>query len=430
MRIAIVSTISLICGLFFLQYTQAPKPLSPDPVADNVEKAHQQIWTRFMDKYNVLIDYADFSGAYPRPTAEENKKNQPNALAWWTPVENGSMFNGLYLDGMCRRYAKTQKSSDKEKARTLAKGLLFLASVGDKPGIIARSVATDGKTPPAMGSNDQSSPWFYGLWRYANSGIPDAKEKQKVISKMTEIANVYLTTGWRIPTMSYAPAKYRNSFANFDWEAAPRMLFISRALYQLTKDEKWNQIYQSAAKESGGTPARTRLEICRAGMHFEKNKTNRWTGVTSTVDLLALWEMENDPAMRAAYEEGLNASAKSASETISLWKKFDIAQPAAFNGDWRLLNQWWKPQHSEQDALDVAKVQNDELVKMSPRRVQELHHMREPIWMSWIVTMSRDKAFVDSHRKEMLEMLGHFQYDKLYYSQFFPVESIWFRLHE
>src|SRR5688500_19971898 len=51
-----------------------------------------------------------------------------------------------------------------------------------------------------------------------------------------------------------------------------------------------------------------------------------YTTLFRSVDLLALWEMEEDPAMRAAYEEGLNASAKSAAETISLWKKFDNDQ--------------------------------------------------------------------------------------------------------
>ena len=65
-------------------------------------------------------------------------------------------------------------------------------------------------------------------------------------------------------------------------------------------------------------------------MHFEKNKVNRWTGVSGVVDLLALYEMEKDPVIRKAYEEGLNASAKSAAETLSLWKKFDENKTESF----------------------------------------------------------------------------------------------------
>ncbi|WP_315815548.1 hypothetical protein [Paraflavitalea speifideaquila] len=273
-----MKTINLfVASLFLLAF------LGQDPIAEashsdisqaknSVEEAHRQIWLRFIDQYSILIDYADFSGNYPRPTAEEYKTNKPNALAWWTPTENGSMFNGLYMDGMCRRWLSTRNDNDKEKAKTLAKGLLFLASIGDTPGFIGRSVATDGRTPPAMGSNDQSSPWFYGLWRYLETGIPDQKERRKIISKMVEVANVYLTTNWKIPATSYSPAKFRNSFASFDWEGAPRILFISKALYSLTKDEKWNTIYLNAARERSGSENKSRLDICGAGMHFEKIK--------------------------------------------------------------------------------------------------------------------------------------------------------------
>ncbi len=404
---------------------------TPSEIAEkNIERAHQEIWKRFIDKNNILIDFTDLNGIYHRPTKEEFLTNKPNALAWWTPVENGSMFNGLYLDGICHRWMKTKSSSDREKARRLAGGLLFLASVGDTPGFIARSVASDGKTPPAMGSNDQSSPWFYGLWRYLQTPMPDAAERKLIITKMTEIANVYIGTEWRIPTTSYSPSKFRNSFASFNWEGAPRILFITKALYQLTSDEKWNNIYKKSVYASGGDENKTRLQLCRAGMQFEKNKLNRWTGVSGVVDLLALWEMETDTELKKAYEEGLNASARSAAEGVRLWHQFDNKERPKFEGNWRLLNQWWKPQHSEQDALDVAQVQNSELVKMSPRRVQELNYMREPVWMSWIVTMAKDKTIIEENKEEIISLLGHFEFSQMHYSQFFPTEVVWFRLQK
>lgn len=408
-------------------------PVAQDSIArnsgnDQVELAHEQIWHRFIDEHNVLIDFADYDGSFARPEPDEYRNLKPNALAWWTPTENGSMFNGLYLDAMCRRWMRTGLAADREKARRLAAGLLFLASVGDKPGFIARSVATDGKTPPAMGSNDQSSPWFYGLWRYLYTGLAADAEKQLIIAKMTEVAEALVQTGWRIPTMSYSPSRYRNSFATFDWEGAPRILFITKAMHNLTGDDKWHQLYIRAAQESSGEYQPNRLEICRQGMHFEQNKTNRWTGVSGVVDLLALWEMENDPTYKRAYEEGLNVSAQRAAEGIGLWRRFDSRDTHFFQHDWRVLNQWWRPQHSEQDALDVAATQHSELVKASPRRVQELHYMREPIWMSWIVTMAPDQRIVNQYRAEIVKMIDTFSYDTFYYSQFFPVESVWYRL--
>ncbi|WP_336515036.1 hypothetical protein [Pollutibacter soli] len=427
-KLVFISSLAFISAGINTPGHEEPSPARLLKAEKNIEKAHTEIWKKFIDQYNVLIDFTDVDGSYDRPTREEFLENKPNALAWWTPVENGSMFNGLYLDGICERWMQTKNKSDKEKAARLVKGLLFLASVGDTPGFIARSVATDGKTPPAMGSNDQSSPWFYGLWRYLQTSMPDKKEREKIIAKMTEVANVYISTDWKIPATSYSPSKFRNSFASFNWEGAPRILFISKALYQLTSDGKWNSIYKKAMHEAGGEENKTRLQLCREGMHFEKNKVNRWTGVSGVVDLHALWEMETDPELKRIYEEGLNASAKSAAEGLKLWHQFDSNNQQKFEKNWRLLNQWWKPQRSEQDALDVADTQVKELVKMSPRRVQELHYMREPIWMSWIVTMAADKNITAQHKSEIIDMLGYFDFPQMRYSQFFPVEVVWYRL--
>ena len=395
-----------------------------------MENAHREIWRRFVDEHGILIDFSDTNGAFARPTAEEFRQNKPNALGWWTPTENGSMFNGLYLDGICQRWLHRREKADRVKARKLVQGLLLLASVGDTPGFIGRGLATDGKTPPSMGSNDQTSPWFYGLWRYLDSGMAAPDERQRIVSKMVEVADALLATEWRLPTTSYAPARYRNSFGIFTWEGAPRLLFILKAMHQVTRDAKWDRLYQDAAREVGGEPRRSRLQICADGMRFDKPKQYRWTGVTSTVDVRALWEMETDPAMRAAYEQGLIASARSAAADISRWHQLDHQDLKPFLHDWRSLNQLWKPQHTEQDALDVSQTQLNELVRLSPRRDQELGLVREPLWMAWIVTLAPDAALVDRHRTEILGALGHYQYDRLHYSQFFPAETVWFRLQK
>jgi len=395
----------------------------------NMEKAHQEIWRRFVDEHSILIDFADTNGFFDRPTAAEFRQNKPNALGWWTPTENGSMFNGLYMDGICQRWLHRHQEADRIKAQKLAKGLLLLASVGDTPGFIGRGIAKDEKIPPSMGSNDQTSPWFYGLWRYLYTGLPKPEERKQIIAKMIEVANVLESTGWRLPTTSYAPARYRNTFATFNWEGAPRLLFILKAMHQLTSDAKWDKLYRQAAYETGGETKRNRIQICAAGMQFDIPKQFRWTGITSTVDVRALWEMETDSTLRKAYEQGLNASARSAAIDVARWHQFDNDDLKPFLHGWRSLNQWWKPQHSEQDALDVSQTQLTELNRLSPRRNQELGFVREPLWMSWIVTMAPDTTLVGKYRNEMLGAIGHFQYDRLYYSQFFPAETVWFRLH-
>src|SRR4051794_11665259 len=77
---------------------------SENAVAANVERAHAEIWRRFIDGHDVLVDYTDYEGKFPCPTPAECRAGKPNALGWWSPIENGSMFNGMYLDGMCARW--------------------------------------------------------------------------------------------------------------------------------------------------------------------------------------------------------------------------------------------------------------------------------------------------------------------------------------
>lgn len=73
-----------------------------DQAAEAVERAHRELWKRFVlerDDCGIVLDYAGLDGFVPLPTPEECADGKPNALAWWCPAENGAFFNGLYIDG-------------------------------------------------------------------------------------------------------------------------------------------------------------------------------------------------------------------------------------------------------------------------------------------------------------------------------------------
>jgi len=406
----------------------APKMRAAEAAESAVETAHGEIWRRFIDQYNVLLDYAELDGSYPRPTPEENREGKPNALSWWTATENGSMFNGSYLDGAIARWKQTKSSEDRDRAFRLVKGLLLLGSVGPK-GFIARGVATDGQTPPPMGSNDQTGPWFYGLWRAVHEGLVEGEERKQVIAKFTDVASALESTAWKMPCVAGAPSPFRGSFAMFSWEGAPRLLFLLKATHQLTGDSHWAELYTKLAHETGGTQPQSRLDICAAGMVFHNPKSREcWTGASSVAPLRALWEMEADATLRAAYARGLDASVRLAAEGVPLALQFNNEGKEAFLGDWRKLLSGWLPQKSEAEAVEVAEAQARELGKMSPRRYQEFKFVREPAYASWLVTLHPDRAVVETHRDALLKTLAHFRYERLYYSQFFPVEAAWWRL--
>ncbi|TLD71635.1 hypothetical protein FEM03_05705 [Phragmitibacter flavus] len=390
--------------------------------------AHQQMWSRFVDEYGLVGDYTDMEGKFPRPTPEECVAGKPNALAWWTPTENGAMFNGTYMDAICQRWRLTQSVEDKEKAQRLMRGLMLLASVGKTKGFIARNVATDGKTPYTMGSNDQTAPWFFGLWRYLETGLADESEREEIVAKMVEVAEALEASDWRMPCNEGAPSPYRGTFAGIGWEFSPRFLFVLKVMHELTGDQKWVDYYGKALQEFSPLSGKTRLEVCRIGMLFEHEKRHSWTCASGVICLRGLWELEKDPALKSAYAEGLVASAKLASASLPLYAEFKPEENKTFLADWRVLNQWWKPQHSEQEAVDLAILQVKELGKLSPRRHQEFTWVREPAYAAWIVTMCPDADLVKQQAGAIQKVLGHYDYAKLYYSQFFPVEAAWYRL--
>ena len=396
-----------------------------------VEKAHTEIWRRFVDEHNVVLDYCDLDGRIIRPTPQDCREHKPSALSWGVPNEDGPMFNGLYLDAMCNRWKLTRNETDRQKARRLVDGLLFLASVGSTPGFIARGVATDGKTTYPMGSNDQTTPWLYGLWRYVREGLAEPAERGRLVAKFCEQVKVLDASGWRMPCDG-GPSKYRGDFTKPTWESAPRLLFVMKAMYEFTGDPQWQRRYLDAANEKVGKAQRGRLEICRTGMVFDPGQGARhsWTGSEGVICLRALWEMENDLAMRGAYAQGLRASAELSSKSLPICHEFDVNGKEHFEHDWRVMNEAWRPQDSEAETVAVAlaglKVQH----RASPRMHLEKDYVREPCFAAWVVTLCPDNALVLRHRRAILDVINHYRYNRLYLSQFFPVESAWYRLQQ
>ena len=390
-----------------------------------VEKAHGEIWRRFIDRHNVMLDFTELDGSVSIPTPEECRAGMPNALGWWSPIENGAMFNGLYMEGMINRWRLTRAQADREKARRLAAGLMFLSGLSEVRGFIGRGVATDGKAHYPMGSNDQTMPWLYGLWRYAQSGIPDAAERGRIETRMVEVMEVIHGSNWRIP--AEPPFNFRGDFGMITWEGAPRMLFVLKAMQQLTSDAKWGRLYQDALREGPSDGGNNRLSVCERGMVFQERHRHSWTGSVATAALRGLWEMEQDEQLREAYARGLRASAALAAEGLPLCRQFDNDDRRKFDGDWRKLNQWWKPQQTEQEAVALAERQSRELNRLSPCRPYELTFVREPLFAAWVVTLCPDRAVVGQHRSAVVEAISHYRYERLHYS-FFAAESAWYRL--
>jgi hypothetical protein len=385
-----------------------------------------ELWRRFIDKHGIMIDFADLDGAVSLPTPEECREGKPNALGWWSPIENGAMFNGLYMDAAVNRWRHTRAAADAEKARMLMRGLLHLNEISDVEGFVGRGVSTDGRSHYAMGSNDQSFPWFLGLWRYVVSGLATNQEREEIGARMTKTAEVIVRLKWQMP--AEAPYGVRGGFGSLSFEGAPRLLFVCKAMHSLTNNDEWRRRYLEALRQGGGEEKLARLEYCRKGMVFEKGRRHSWTSCNSVAALRGLWELEEDVELKQAYAAGLEASAALAMESLPLSESFDNADASHFEMDWRQMNVMWHPQASETEAQKLAEAQLREFRKACPRRSKETDFVREPTAAAWIVTLTPNREVLKSRARAVRKVIEHYDYAKLYYSQFFWVESAWWRI--
>ena len=155
---------------------------------------------------------------------------------------------------------------------------------------------------------------------------------------------------------------------------------------------------------------------------------NSWTSSPGVASLRALWEMETNPALREIFAEGLRRSAELCATSLPICEKFDPANTAHFEHNWRVMNEAWKPQHSEAETVAVANAGLRLQSRASPRLHLEKDYVREPCFAAWVVTLCPEAAFVGEHAAAIRKLIAHYPYEKLYLSQFFPVESAAYRL--
>lgn len=400
-------------------------------LAASIEKAHNELWKRFVYRpFGILLDFAGLDGEISIPTPEECKEGKINAMSWWTPIENGAFFNGLYLSGLCDAWKLTGDEEKKREAHVLSKGLILLAEVGETPGFIARGVSFDGKSHYRIGSDDQTAPWFYGLWKYARSGIPADNEKAEIIALMERIAKAMKAKGWYVPCDG--TDQTRGDFIGKDFRDVARLLFILRAMYDLTGDEGWLEEYNTRLMEKPEGSNYSRLEICEGGMSWDMGRNlemsyQLWVIGGAQASLKALVCMEQNEEIRLKYLEGMRINGYMAMPLIFRYIDFDTS--AGYDINWRIMNNLWKPQNSVEEAVELALEQLRVWEKKAmPARIIENRYMREPLFAAWIISMSGDRALIDRAENLVYSCLCHFDWSKLYTSLFFIAECTYYEM--
>ena len=400
-------------------YLQAEEPA----LARSVKQAHEELWKRFVDRYGIV---QDFAGELPTP--EDCALGRPNAIGWWSPIENGPMFTGLYLPAVCERARRSGDPADQGAVRKLAQGLLKCASISEVAGFIARGVGTDGVCHYPLGSDDQTHPWFYGLHAYFKSDIPTQEERHEIAAKMKEVADVLESTGWRCPCDGAFKGQFRGGFRGRLFRDACRYLFMLRAMYDVTADQVWLDRYHKALDERPAGGAKTRMEICAEGYAADREEIKRlddfqlWIYVGSQASLARLSVMETEEIVRKSYRKGLVQNSKNALAGIKTCEEFNNDDAKVFgSANWRAVYSTWYPQRTQEDAMKLAQTGDNAL--RGERKAYEARFMQNPLAAVAIVALAGDDG-----RDSVERAITHYDYSRLHLATFFFAECAFYAL--
>lgn len=392
-----------------------------DKFVQEREAVNRQIWSRFISKEGVMYDYAGLKGEVVLPTPEECAKNIPNALAWWTPVENGGFFNGMYLISQCERYETNPTPENREKVKTLVHGLYLLQDVGKTPGFIARGVGSDGKCHYPASSNDQNFPWFMGLGRYLKTDIPTAAERKDCADRMVKQAKALQVNNWRI--VGDQPDFVRGWWLDGEYTASVHLLTALRSLAEATNDPAWREMYYRFLREKSPNNLDRKESIANGPKDLAH--WSAWFLSNCQYAVRELYLSETDPAIKEIYRQSLLNTAQKAQPLLVLYRTFKNEGPRpAFNPDWHLLMPPYNVQTNGNEAQKLALEQNKVWGKFCPAINEEKGTLKPAFCAAWIVVLSGDPAMQQAAMPEIERMIAYPDYTRLYYATFFYAENL------
>lgn len=410
--------------LLFLFLSKNPLLAEHGPAEIAVEQAHAELWGRFIDPHGIIRDYVG-----ELPTPEDCSLGKPNAIGWWSPIENGPMFTGLYLPAMCERARRSGSPADIAEARKLAQGLLKCASVSDVPGFVARGVGADGVCHYPLSSDDQMHPWFLGLHAYFKSDIPTDDERKVIAAKISEVAQVLESTGWRVPCDGAFKGQFRGGYQGHLFRDAVRYLFLLRAIHEVTGAPVWLERYEKALAETPADASKTRLEICAEGYPRDREAIKNidshqlWIYVGCQASLAKLIAMEKDESRREKFRVGMEINASNALRAVQSCTSFDNEDTKVFgHADWRAAYPDWFPQPTQADAERLARTGDKE--KQGKRKGYESGLMRNPLAGAVIIALLGD----GTEREAVEQAIRHYDYTKLNMAEFFFAECAYYAL--
>ena len=374
-----------------------------DTAADVLEKVNARLEREFISAEGLVLDYVG-----DIPDAREIAENRPNAMGWWTPVENGSMFTGEWLPALM-----AEGAAKKALVERCVKGLIKMSEVSDVPGFIARGTGRDGKCHYPCGSNDQTDPWFLGLVEYCRWPHADPAVRSNALDRLVFVARALEANGWGVPCDGAFKGENRGNLCSkgMPFWGKSRLLYSLKALHLLTGDAHWGEQYRRIKAESiaeieaGGEIDAKRFKACFGD--------GVWIYVASAQMLARLIELEDSASDKERMRNGLLHYAERVAPVMELRSKYDNAKVRPFRyANWR-DGYDWRPQKTQKDAEAVAYSPKREV--LGDRKAHERRFMSVPLAAAAVCALA-DRG---RYRDAVLATLRHYDYDTPNISEFF-----------
>ncbi len=353
------------------------------------------------------------------PDAIDCERGFPNALGYWTVIENTPMFTGSYLSAMVVRAERLGTQESAEECKRMADGLMKIASASDVPGMIVRGFGKDGKSHYSSSTTCQYIPFFTGLHSYAMSRICPWTLKVRIRQKMQEVAENLLKYEWKCPCDGPLKGCF---FGSINSKGLPHRdsahyLFVLMAMYDITGDKVWFDRYNQAKSDFIESIGCTRLQACEKGWQLDKKVYDpehdgyMWIYVCTQECLSELYRMDNDASARASYFSGLIENARHARPHMALSSKYDNNKGKEFNyANWRQGYSWTEQTNIAQ-ALEVSRTEKTEI--LGNRKWYERKYVSQPLCAAAIC------AFAGMYQNEILETIRKYDYNQINISEFF-----------
>lgn len=393
-----------------------------------LHEIHSVIWNRFIDQNNIMLDYTTSDGAISLPTPLECEENQPNALGWWSPIENAGFFTGDYALGLLTAYRLAIKNGKYEEARKrkieirrLVQGLLLIQDVCETDGCISRGVASDGYSHYPGSSDDQISPWLLALDAYLESGIPSENEAAVCRAHLLRQLNGLYANRWTVP--GDRPGFERSSYINREgifeaWLGAVHLLTASH-IYEKVAPEKHGLFLKYW--EGPFFEGLSLKELLKQG--FPSSHENSAWYLTHSCYALRIFQERPETEVREICRKSLLNIAERYLGQLPRWR--DYLPDQRFDPDWRKMLRAWKPHNSCAEAASLACGEMGSLWhwKISPAIGMEKKTILDSCAAMWLILIARKEDLMDRAIEELRSAASVIPWSKLHYAGLFFAEN-------